>query len=167
MDAIVNVTPDWGIGFENRLLVSIPEDLKRFRTLTTGKTVILGRKTLETFPGGKPLKNRRNLVLSADLSFHPEGTEVFRSEDELRALLRTLDKDLLCVIGGESIYRMLLPFCDRAFVTKTFCDIPADRYFPNLDVLPNWRLTQTSEKREADGIAFQYLDYVNKAPAVI
>ena len=69
MEAIVNVTPDWGIGFENRLLVAIPEDLKRFRALTEGKTVILGRKTLQTFPGGKPLKNRRNLVLSSDFSF--------------------------------------------------------------------------------------------------
>ena len=167
MDAIVNVTPDWGIGFENRLLVSIPEDLKRFRALTTGKTVILGRKTLETFPGGKPLKNRKNLVLSADLSFRPEGAEVFRSEAELRALLRTLDQELLCVIGGESIYRMLLPFCDRAFVTKTFCDIPADRFFPNLDALPNWRLAQTSVKQEFDGITFQYLDYVNETPAVL
>ena len=68
MEAIVNVTPDWGIGFENRLLVAIPEDLKRFRALTVGKTVILGRKTLQTFPGGKPLKNRRNLVLSSDFS---------------------------------------------------------------------------------------------------
>ena len=93
MDAIVNVTQSWGIGFENRLLVSIPEDLKRFRALTTGKTVILGRKTLETFPGGKPLKYRRNLVLSADLSFRPEGAEVFRSEAELRALLRRETED--------------------------------------------------------------------------
>ena len=76
MEAIVNVTPDWGIGFENRLLVAIPEDLKRFRALTEGKTVILGRKTLQTFPGGKPLKNRRNLVLSSDFSFCPEGAEV-------------------------------------------------------------------------------------------
>ena len=167
MDAIVNVTQSWGIGSENRLLVSIPEDLKRFRALTTGKTVILGRKTLETFPGGKPLKNRRNLVLSADLSFRPEGAEVFRSEAELRALLRTLDQELLCVIGGESIYRMLLPCCRRAFVTKTFCDIPADRFFPNLDELPGWRLSQSSEMRKSDGLFFQYLDYVNEAPAAL
>ena len=164
MEAVVNVTPDWGIGFENRLLVAIPEDLRRFRALTTGKTVILGRKTLETFPGGRPLKNRRNLVLSADPAFQPEGAEVLRSREALLALLRTLDPETLCVIGGESIYRMLLPFCARVRLTRTFCDLRADRFFPNLDTLENWRQEWASEILESDGTRYQFIDYVNQAP---
>ena len=154
MDAIVNVTPDWGIGFENRLLVAIPEDLRRFRALTEGKTVILGRKTLQTFPGGRPLKNRRNIVLSSDPDFHPEGAETVRSEKELLSLLRTLDKEQLCVIGGESVYRMLLPYRD----------LPADRFFPNLDALPGWEISAASERLEAEGTEYQFIDYVNKFP---
>ena len=164
MEAIVNVTPDWGIGFENRLLVAIPEDLKRFRALTEGKTVILGRKTLQTFPGGKPLKNRKNLVLSADFSFSPAGAEVLHGEAELLALLRTLPSDELCVIGGESIYRLLLPYCGRVRLTRTFCDLPADRFFPDLDRLPGWAPVWTSELLESGGTKYQFIDYVNKEP---
>ena len=164
MEAIVNVTPDWGIGFENRLLVAIPEDLKRFRALTTGKTVILGRKTLETFPGEKPLKKRRNLVLSADPAFCPEGAETVHSREELFALLRTLDTQTLCVIGGESVYRMLLPYCARVRLTRTFCDLRADRFFPNLDAMENWSHETESEMLESDGVRYQFVDYVNCAP---
>ena len=164
MDAIVNVTPDWGIGFENRLLVAIPEDLRRFRALTEGKTVILGRKTLQTFPGGRPLKNRRNIVLSSDPDFHPEGAETVRSEKELLSLLRTLDKEQLCVIGGESVYRMLLPYCEGVRLTRTYRDLPADRFFPNLDALPGWEISAASERLEAEGTEYQFIDYVNKFP---
>lgn len=164
MEAIVNVTPDWGIGFENRLLVAIPEDLKRFRALTEGKTVILGRKTLQTFPGGKPLKNRRNLVLSSDFSFCPEGAEVLHGEAELFALLRTLNSDELCVIGGESVYRLLLPYCGRVRLTRTFCDLPADRFFPDLDRLPGWTQTWASEVQASGGTEYQFIDYVNQSP---
>ena len=167
MEAIVNVTPDWGIGFENRLLVAIPEDLKRFRALTTGKTVILGRKTLETFPEGRPLKNRRNLVLSADPAFCPEGAQTVRSREELLALLKTLDSDTLCVIGGESVYRMLLPYCSRVRLTRTFCDLRADRFFPNLDELESWSQEWTSELQESGGTRYQFIDYVNQKPALL
>lgn len=164
MEAIVNVTPDWGIGFENRLLVAIPEDLRRFRALTEGKTVILGRKTLQTFPGGKPLKNRRNLVLSADPAFRPDGAETLRSTDALLALLRTLDSGQLCVIGGESVYRLLLPYCSGVRLTRTFCDLPADRFFPDLDALPGWDAVWSSGVLESGGITYQFVDYVNKEP---
>ena len=164
MEAIVNVSSDWGIGSENRLLVTISDDLCRFRKLTEGKVVVLGRKTLETFPNGKPLKNRRNLILSKNPDYCVEGTEVFHDLSSMRDLLRTLPQEDICVIGGESIYRALLPYCDRVRLTKTLCTAPADRFFPNLDTLPNWSQTDCSPIMEENGLQFQYIDYVNQSP---
>ncbi|MBQ6430669.1 MAG: dihydrofolate reductase [Oscillospiraceae bacterium] len=162
MIAIVNVTPNWGIGKDGRLLVVIRDDLKRFRLLTQGKTVIYGRKTLSTFPGGKPLKNRRNLILTRRRGYTVEGAEVCRDLAEaLEALADTSPEDVF-VIGGESVYAQLLPHCERAYVTKTFADAPADSFFPDLDALPNWEQIAASEIMEENGIAYQYIDYVNR-----
>lgn len=164
MEAIVNVSADWGIGFENCLLVAIRADLRRFRALTEGKTVILGRKTLETFPNGKPLKNRRNIILSANPTYFVEGAEVAHGLEELKALLYGTPTDAVAVIGGETIYRLLLPYCTAARVTKTLQSFPADRFFPNLDALPRWERSSVSDVMEENGVRFQYLDYVNHDP---
>ncbi len=162
MDCIVNVTENWGIGLGGRLLVSISADLRRFRSLTTGKVVILGRKTLATFPGGRPLKDRVNLVLSTDPALTIPGAAVAHSLDELFALCRPYPSDDLCVIGGASVYDLLLPYCRRALITRTLLTPEADRFFPNLDDAPNWHLEKTSEIFEENGISFQYQDYVNR-----
>ena len=162
IDLVVNVTENWGIGQENTLLVTISADLKRFRQLTTGKTVVLGRKTLQTFPGGKPLKNRRNLVLSGNPSLYIDGAEVVHSLSQLHDAVK--NEKYVSVIGGASIYEMLLPYCEKAYVTKTFTTVPADRFFPNLDDLPNWHIESESEVMEENGIRFQYVDYVNDSP---
>lgn len=164
MNCIVNVDANWGIGRENRLLVSISADLKRFRTLTTGKAVILGRKTLSTFPGGKPLKNRVNLVLSTDQSLAIEGAQIVHDVPELLAAYRDFAREDVCVIGGASVYELLLPYCHTAQITKTLQSFDADRFFPNLDRLPGWRVTWQSEVQEENGVRFQYVDYVNDAP---
>ncbi len=164
MDAVVNVTEDWGIGLENRLLVSISADLRRFRKLTEGKTVIMGRKTLESLPHSRPLPHRRNLILSRDPNYRVEGAEVFSSVSALLDTVKELPPDEVCLIGGASLYVALLPYCRRVFVTKTLCRLPADRFFPNLDELPNWRLAEQSDILEENGIRFQYIDYVNRAP---
>lgn len=164
MELIVNVTPDWGIGFENRLLVHISADLRRFRELTQGKTVVLGRKTLQTFPGGKPLAKRTNLVLTRDMDFQAEPAVIVHDEQALFAALRSCPRDELAVIGGESVYRLLLDYCDVARVTKTYCDVPADRFFPNLDKLENWQLRRVGELQVEDGLQFQFIDYVNLTP---
>ena len=164
MNCIVNVTENWGIGRENELLVSISADLKRFRQLTTGKTVILGRKTLSTFPGGRPLKNRTNLVLSRDESLEIPGARVVHSLDELLEVCRGIPNDDLCVIGGASVYELLLPYCREALVTKTLCSPEADAFFPNLDQLPSWHVRQQSEVLEENGVRFQYVDYENNSP---
>lgn len=162
MDLIVNVTENWGIGMENNLLVTISADLKRFRQLTTGRTVILGRKTLDTFPGGRPLKNRRNLIFSVNPNYTVEGAEVVHSLEELKAALQPGEP--VSVIGGASIYEMLLPYCHEARITKTLLTVPADRFFPNLDQLPGWRIAEASEVFEENGVCFQYVDYINDTP---
>ncbi|MBE6932161.1 MAG: dihydrofolate reductase [Ruminococcaceae bacterium] len=159
MELIVNVSENWGIGMGDRLLVSIRADLLRFRELTMGGTVILGRKTLQTFPGGRPLKGRRNIILSTSADYQVENAEVAHNLEELLSLLRPEENTF--VIGGESIYRLLLPYCERARVTKSYVNLPADRFFPKLDEMPNWKVENTEELLEENGVSFQYIDYVN------
>lgn len=163
MECIVNVDEKWGIGREGGLLVSISDDLKRFRALTTGKTVVLGRKTLSTFPGGRPLKNRRNIILSTDKGLTIEGADVVNSTEEALELLKDLPRDEICIIGGASVYEAFLPYCRVCRLTKTFVDGKADRFFPNLDENPDWEVTEKSEILEENGVKYQYIDYVNKA----
>ena len=162
MELIVNVTADWGIGLGDRLLVAIRADLRHFREYTLGKTVILGRKTLQTFPGGRPLKGRRNLILSANPALEVPGAEVVHGLGELFAALAPEEEAV--VIGGESVYRLLLPYCSRASVTKTAVQMPADRFFPNLDEMDNWQMETEGDLQEENGICFRFYDYVNRNP---
>ena len=155
MNLIAAVDQNWAIGKNGDQLCYIPADLKRFQALTTGHAVILGRKTLATFPGGRPLKNRRNLVLSRNPDFAPEGAEVFR---DLDSLLAAAPADAF-VIGGESVYRALLAHCDRAYITKIHRAWPADAYFPDLAAGPAWAVTQEGEALEQDGLTFRYVTY--------
>ncbi len=164
MECIVNVTEDWGIGLGDRLLVSLKPDLQRFRELTTGKTVLLGRKTLATFPGGRPLAGRRNLVLSTNPDLEIAGAEVFHSLPALLARCRQLAPEELMVIGGQQVYEQLLPYCARAQVTRTRLRPPADRFFPDLDALPGWRRTEAGPWQTWEGTAFRYETYVQDRP---
>ena len=164
MKCIVNVTENWGIGREDRLLVSLSADLRRFRQLTEGRTVILGRKTLATFPGGRPLPRRRNLVLSSDRTLEVPGAEVVHSLSELFAVCRDVPDDDLCVIGGARVYEQLRPYCRQALVTRTLLSPAADRFFPDLDRLPGWSAVRRGEVLEENGVSFQYVEYVNAAP---
>ena len=146
MTAIVCVSKSWGIGRDGALLFLISDDHKRFRSLTVGKTVILGHKTLDTFPGGKPLKDRRNIVLShRDLDV--PGAEIAHSFDAAAAL------------GGDDA---IVIRCDRVYVTKVDADPDADSFFPNLDDNPDWRIESESETFEENGLKFRYVDYVRK-----
>ena len=161
MQAIVNVTPQWGIGSANRLLVRIRADMRRFRALTTGNTIVIGRKTLETFPNGKPLPNRENVILTHDNAFCAEGAIVAHDISELQKILSDRDPDSVFVCGGEQVYRQLLPYCSDAIVTLTYTCEKADRYFPNLNLLPNWVLTEVGEKQYENDLAFRFLKYSN------
>lgn len=163
MFQVVAVDKNWGIGNEGNLLFHISEDLKNFRRLTEGKTVILGRKTLATFPKGAPLKNRRNVILSRDESYTVEGAEVCRSVEEAVKLLGNENTDNICVIGGESIYRQMLPFCDKAIVTKIDSSAEkSDKFYPDLDEDENWFLAEESEVMEENGIKFKFCTYKRK-----
>lgn len=155
MKAIVAVDENWAIGKGGDQLCYLSADLKRFRELTTGHPVILGRKTLSTFPGGRPLKGRRNLVLSRNRDLHIEGAEVFHDVD---SLLAQAPADSF-VIGGESVYRSLLEHCDRVYVTKIMSTFPADTWFPNLDEDPAWQVGETAEPLEEKGLSFRYVTY--------
>ena len=163
MKTIVAVDKNWGIGNDGNLLFHISEDLKNFRRLTEGKTVILGRKTLQTFPKSAPLKNRRNIILSRDESYSVEGAEVCRSVEEVTELLKNEDTDNVVVIGGESIYRQMLHLCDTAIVTKIDAEAQAsDKFFPNLDEDEEWYLAEESEEKEENGIRFKFCTYKRK-----
>lgn len=155
MQAIVAVSQSWGIGKDGRLLFRLSADLRRFKALTTGHTVVMGRKTLQSLPGGKGLPNRRNLVLSRRMDYAPENAEVVTS---VEALLRTAGEDAF-VIGGQQVYEQLLPHCERVHVTKVLADAPADAFFPNLDEDPAWRIASVSDVLTESGISFQYVEY--------
>lgn len=155
MNVIVAVDENWAIGKNGDQLIYIPEDLKRFKALTTGHPVILGRKTLATFPGGRPLKGRRNLILSRDPAFAPEGAEVF---PDLDALLAAAPEDAF-VIGGASVYEALLDRCGTAYVTKIRGSFPADCYFPDLDARAGWTAVEEGPEREEGGVQFRYVTY--------
>lgn len=155
MQAIVAVSRSWGIGKDGQLLFHISADLQRFKALTTGHTVVMGRKTLQSLPGGRGLPNRRSLVLTRQESFTLERAETVHSLAELLALAG----DEAFVIGGQEVYEQLLPYCTRAYVTKVFADVPADAFFPNLDEDPLWRAVSTGEMQEENGLTFQYVEY--------
>lgn len=155
MQAIVAVSRSWGIGKDGQLLFHISADLQRFKALTTGHTVVMGRKTLQSLPGGRGLPNRRSLVLTRQERFTPERAETVHSLAELLALAG----DEAFVIGGQEVYEQLLPYCTRAYVTKVFADVPADAFFPNLDEDPLWRAVFTGEMQEENGLIFQYVEY--------
>lgn len=160
MNLSVAVDQNWAIGNKGDQLVYLSEDLKRFKSLTLGKIVIVGRKTLATFPGGRPLKGRRNLILSTTPGYQVEGAEVFPDLESLLAAVTT-DEDAF-VIGGESVYRALLPHCHTAYVTKIDAAFPADRYFPDLDQDPDWVIDEESDFMEQDGLKFRYVTYIRK-----
>ena len=155
MNLIVAVDRNWAIGKGGDQLVYLPADLKRFKALTTGHPVILGRKTLATFPGGRPLKGRRNLILSRNPDFTPEGAEVFA---DLGALCAAAPEDSF-VIGGESVYRALLDACDTAYVTRIDAAWPADSFFPDLDRRADWYVAGAEAPLEHEGLVFRYVTY--------
>lgn len=160
MRLIVAANADWGIGFEGRLLVRIPADLRRFRSMTLGKTVLMGRKTLETMPGAAPLPGRRNLIMTRSRDLTVPGAEVLHSVEEALRLAETVPEDDFFVIGGADIYRTFLPYCTYAHVTRLDAPQRADAFFPALDAMPDWREARRSEPMEENGIPFVYVDYM-------
>ena len=162
MNLIANVDENWAIGKNNQLLVKIPADMKFFRETTTGKVVVMGRKTLESFPNGQPLKNRTNIVLTKDRNYRVKDAIVVYSMDELHEELEKYDSEDIFIIGGESIYRQLVDECNVAHITKVDYAYDADAYFPNLDKKPEWQITQDSEEQTYFDLIYHFYKYEKK-----
>lgn len=160
MNVIVAVDKNWGIGKDNKLLVSIPSDMKFFREETMNKVVVMGRKTLESFPNGLPLKRRTNIVLTKDRNYKVKDAILVHSVEELMEELKKYDSEDIYVIGGDSIYRQLLPYCDVAHVTKIDYAYEADSYFPNLDEMSDWTVERTSEELTYFDLEYMFVKYV-------
>ena len=163
MKAIVAADKNWAIGKGNDLLVKIPMDQKFFRQETSGHVVVMGRKTLESFPGGMPLKNRTNIVLTRRQDYDGKGALVVHSLEELLEELKKYSEDEIYVVGGGQIYELLLPYCNLIHVTKINFAYEADTYFPNLDQLPEWEVTASSEEQTYFDLEFEFLQYERKA----
>lgn len=159
MNLIAAVDQNWAIGNKNQLLVKIPADQKFFRETTTGKVVVMGRKTLESFPNGLPLKNRTNIVLTRDKKYEVKDAIVLHSLEDLREELKKYPSEDIYVIGGETIYRQLLDDCDVAHITKIEFAYDADAYFPNLDELPEWKITADSEEQTYFDLEYYFYKY--------
>ncbi len=162
MNLIVAVDKNWGIGKSNKLLVSIPADMKLFQQETMGKTVVMGRKTLESFPGGMPLVNRTNIVLTQNKDYRAKGALVVHNLEELLAKLANYPTQDIYVIGGDSVYRQMLPHCDTAHVTKIDFAYEADAYFPNLDAMDEWEITASSEEQTYFDLEYTFVKYERK-----
>ena len=162
MKAILSADRNWGIGYQNKLLVTIPSDMRFFRETTTGKVIVLGRKTLETFPGGLPLKNRVNIVLTHDRSLQVKDAVVVHDLEELMEELKKYPEEDIYVVGGGSVYELLLPYCDTAYVTRIDMAYQADTFFPDLDQDPEWELVQEGDEQTCFDIEFTFTVYRRK-----
>ena len=163
MNLIAAVDKNWAIGLKNKLLVSIPADMKFFRETTTGKVVAMGRKTLESFPNQRPLKNRVNIVLTKDTTYQVKDAVIVHDIEQLKEKLAKYPSEDIYVIGGESIYRQLVDECDVAHITKIDYAYEADAYFPNLDEKAEWEITADSEEQTYFDLEYQFLKYEKKS----
>lgn len=162
MNIIVAVDKNWAIGNQNKLLISIPEDMRFFRDETTNKVVVMGRTTLNTFPSGKPLKNRTNIVLTHDKNFKVDGAIVVHSMEEAMEQLKNYKSEDIYIIGGAKVYNEFLDYCDVAHITKIDYSYHADTYFPNLDERDDWVIEAESEERTYYDIEYAFYKYVRK-----
>ena len=162
MKAILSADRNWGIGYQNKLLVSIPSDMRFFREMTEGKVIVMGRKTLESFPNGLPLKKRINIVLTHDRSYQVKDAVIVHDKEELLEELKKYREDVVFVVGGGSVYELLLPYCDTAYVTRIDMAYQADTFFPDLDQDPEWELTEESDEQTCFDIEFTFTVYRRK-----
>jgi len=162
MNIIAAVDNNWAIGYQNSLLVRIPRDQKQFREMTEGKVIVIGRKTLETFPQRQPLKNRVNIILSRDRQYQVKDAVVIHSIEKLLEELKQYNDREIYVAGGASVYEQLLPYCDTAYITKIDYSYQADAHFPRLDRSSDWVLTQKSEEQTYFDLTYYFQKYERK-----
>lgn len=159
MNAIVAVDKNWAIGNKGQLLISIPADMKMFRQETTGKVIVFGRKTIETFPNCKPLPNRVNIVMSTRKDYEVPGATVVHNVEELLEELKQYNTEDVYIIGGDSVYKQMIDYCDTVHVTKIDREYEADAYFPNLDEMPEWSITAESDEQVYFDTTYAFVKY--------
>lgn len=162
MNLIASAALDWGIGYQNGLLYRVSKDMVQFRKKTTGNVVVMGRNTFLSMPGQKPLPNRVNIVLTRDRTFAPDGVTAVHSLDELFDVLKDYDSKTVFVIGGAMLYETLLPYCEKAYITRFWAKKQADRFLPDLDKADGWRLHKRSAVQQQDGLLFTYDLYIKE-----
>jgi len=159
---IVAVDKNWGIGNKGNLLLSIPSDMKFFKETTTGNVVVMGRKTLESFPGGRPLTDRINIVITKKKDYKVKDAIIVNDiEEALEEAKKYTDRDTY-VIGGGLIYKQMLKYCDEAHVTYIDYSYEADTHFPNLDEMPEWELEGESDEQTHFNLVYHFRKYVRK-----
>lgn len=161
MNLIVAVDNNWSVGYEGGLLAYLPGDLPYFKEKTMGKIIIMGRKTLESLPGGKPLKGRTNIIMTRDKDFTCDGAKVCYSKDEVLNYVKQYSNEDIFIIGGAQIYNLFMNECKKAYITKIYKEMPADKYINNMDKLDNWKMTWESEKQEHEQLIYQWTIYEN------
>lgn len=167
MQAILHCDKNWGIGKRNDLMFRLPKDMKFFRSETLNKVVVMGSNTLLSFPNGKPLKNRTNIVLWPNGDYaraSEDGFILVESLDDLFAEIRKYNSEDVFIIGGAMMYHTMLPYCDKVYLTKVDSDGGAEVFFDNLDELPNWKMTECSEPQEDNGYTIRFTLYKNSNP---
>ncbi|HKL79943.1 MAG TPA: dihydrofolate reductase [Mobilitalea sp.] len=162
MNVIVAVDNNWAIGYQNKLLVRIPADQRFFRDETIHKAVIMGRKTLESFPGGQPLKQRLNVVITSNPDYKVADGVVVGSVEEALEVVKDYKTEDIYVIGGASIYEQMLPYCEVAHVTKIDFNYTADTYFPNMDKMDDWVITGESDEQTYFDLTYTFSKYEKK-----
>lgn len=162
MKLILAADENWAIGNGGDLLCHLSGDLKYFKERTIEKTVIMGRKTLESLPGAKPLPKRQNIVLTSNRDYEVEGAEVVHSEEELNELIKPLDSNNVMIIGGGKVYRDFLAKCDTCYITKIYKKFDADTYFVNLDEDPDFEVVWKSDLQTENDINYQFFEYRRK-----
>ncbi len=162
MELILAADENWAIGKDGGLLCHIPGDLKYFKERTMGKTLIMGRTTLESLPGKKGLPGRTNYVLTTDENYQAENATAVPTIDRLLKLISGEDPEQVMVIGGERVYRELLPMCTVCYITKIYAKFPADRFFPNLDEDPDFTCEAVSGMREENGVRYRFFKYTRR-----
>ena len=162
MKLILAADRNWAIGKDGDLLCHLPGDLKYLKEKTVGKTVIMGRGTLESLPGKKPLPKRENIVISGNPDYAVPGAVVLHSHEELFDYIRDKDSDEVMVMGGGRVYRELLPYCDTCYITRIYESFDADTWFVNLDEMPEFEIVWQSELQEENGIQYRFLEYRRK-----
>ncbi|MDR2728150.1 MAG: dihydrofolate reductase [Chitinispirillales bacterium] len=163
MNLIAAVDNNWGIGYEGKLLFSIPEDMKQFKTLTENKVVVMGHSTLKSLPNSKVLKNRTNIVLSRNSNLQINNAAIYNSVEQLLSAIKSFNSNDVFIIGGQTVYEQLIDYCEFAYITKVNTQRNADRYFPDIERMSNWKIQDQSSEKCYNNLNYTFIKYINSS----